>query len=524
MSPRDSIEMVKEQLRIQAMELQKRDAEKEKGDAKVKHILKLSQEKIKDLTDTVAKKDEEIKFVSSEATKSRSDANNESNSETDEKLSKEIEKSQKAIKLLKEKLDNSKKENTELAEKLENSSKAETASPQETNEGKKDPKLVKALKRLKLKNQALEEQLEEKGGETNRDDKEKEMMEQEIKRLREQPDAQKELKKKVKKLKKENEKAVEKYKKEIKEKTEQIASYEKVLYGKDDEEGEGTKLPSEIIKEMKESLAGLQEDKAELEKQLNSFKEDFKKKLEAEIKKLQEEFEDELANANKPGKGGGGDCPPCEEGAPEWMATFADMVTLLMVFFVLMYAIASKNISTVKTIIEGESTKSLGVLELMNAVEVKESISSLTGMQSDDILSQMEEVAEDSSLEVETNAAKIIVRVPGATLFPAGKANLNLSARPVLDEVIRVVNKYPKYKIHIQGHTDDEPISTAMFPTNWELSAARATAVLRYFIDRGAEPERMTATGYADTFPLARNDIAEGRARNRRVEFVLEKK
>ena len=95
--------------------------------------------------------------------------------------------------------------------------------------------------------------LEEKGGNTKLEDKEKEMMEQEIKRLRDQPDAQKELKKKVKKLKKENEKAVEKYKKEIKEKTEQIASYEKVLYGKGDEEGEGTKLPSEMIKELKES-------------------------------------------------------------------------------------------------------------------------------------------------------------------------------------------------------------------------------------------------------------------------------
>ncbi|MEC9423711.1 MAG: OmpA family protein [Nitrospinota bacterium] len=525
MSPRDSIEMVKEQLRIQAVELQKRDAEKEKGDAKVKHILKLSQEKIKDLTETVAKKDQEIKYASSETSKSGSGTKDEKSSETDEKLSKEIEKSQKAIKLLKEKLDESKKENTDLSKKLENSSKAETASSQESSTEKKDPKLVKALKRLKLKNQALEEQLEEKGGNTKLEDKEKEMMEQEIKRLRDQPDAQKELKKKVKKLKKENEKAVEKYKKEIKEKTEQIASYEKVLYGKGDEEGEGTKLPSEMIKELKESLAGLQEEKTELEKQLNSFKEDFKKKLEVEIKKLQEEFEDEIANANKQGKGGGGaECEPCDEGAPEWMATFADMVTLLMVFFVLMYAIASKNISTVKSVLAGEETASVGVLELMDAVEVKESISSLTGMQSDDILSKMEEVAEDSSLEVETDAAKIIVRVPGATLFPPGKANLNLSARPVLDEVIRVVNKYPKYKIHIQGHTDDEPISTAMFPTNWELSAGRATAVLRYFVDRGAEPERMTATGYADTFPLARNDIAEGRARNRRVEFVLEKK
>jgi chemotaxis protein MotB len=62
-----------------------------------------------------------------------------------------------------------------------------------------------------------------------------------------------------------------------------------------------------------------------------------------------------------------------------------------------------------------------------------------------------------------------------------------------------------------------------MFPTNWELSAARATAVLRYFIDKGADPERMTATGYADIFPLVSNETPYGRAKNRRVEFVLEK-
>ncbi|HBP10772.1 MAG TPA: flagellar motor protein, partial [Nitrospina sp.] len=82
---------------------------------------------------------------------------------------------------------------------------------------------------------------------------------------------------------------------------------------------------------------------------------------------------------------------------------------------------------------------------------------------------------------------------------------------------------YPDYKIHIQGHTDDDPISTERFPTNWELSAARATAVLRYFFDKGVEPEKMTATGYADTFPLASNDTDQGRTINRRVEFVLEK-
>ena len=126
-------------------------------------------------------------------------------------------------------------------------------------------------------------------------------------------------------------------------------------------------------------------------------------------------------------------------------------------------------------------------------------------------------------MDVNVSESKVVVRVPGASLFKPGGADLQSSSRSVLDEVIRVVNKHPDYKIHIQGHTDDEPISTEKFPTNWELSAARATAVLRYFYDKGGEPERMTATGYADTFPLARNDTEFGRAKNRRVEFVLEK-
>ncbi|MFQ5717156.1 MAG: flagellar motor protein MotB [Nitrospinales bacterium] len=77
--------------------------------------------------------------------------------------------------------------------------------------------------------------------------------------------------------------------------------------------------------------------------------------------------------------------------------------------------------------------------------------------------------------------------------------------------------------MNIQGHTDDVPVATERFPTNWELSAARATAVLRFFIDKGIEPKRLTATGYADIFPLFSNDTEQGRAQNRRVEFVLEK-
>ena len=92
-----------------------------------------------------------------------------------------------------------------------------------------------------------------------------------------------------------------------------------------------------------------------------------------------------------------------------------------------------------------------------------------------------------------------------------------------MNEVIRILRKYPNYQINIRGHTDDTPISTERYPTNWELSSARATAVLRHFIDRGIDTERITATGFADTYPLASNTTEAGRAINRRVEIVLEK-
>ena len=118
---------------------------------------------------------------------------------------------------------------------------------------------------------------------------------------------------------------------------------------------------------------------------------------------------------------------------------------------------------------------------------------------------------------------KVVLTVPSVSLFKPGRADLQQEGRPALDRVIETVKKQKGFKTHIQGHTDDVPIFTDRFPTNWELSAARATAVLRYFIDKGIEPEKLTATGYADTFPLASNDSEIGRSSNRRVEFVLEK-
>jgi len=83
---------------------------------------------------------------------------------------------------------------------------------------------------------------------------------------------------------------------------------------------------------------------------------------------------------------------------------------------------------------------------------------------------------------------------------------------------------YSEYSVNIKGHTDDRPILTKEFPSNWELSSIRATTVLKYLIQGGIDPGRLTATGYSDLLPLVANDTPENRAINRRVEFVLEKK
>jgi chemotaxis protein MotB len=141
------------------------------------------------------------------------------------------------------------------------------------------------------------------------------------------------------------------------------------------------------------------------------------------------------------------------------------------------------------------------------------------------VMKNLKEMRDASKANTEdTIEKKVVLRVPGLNLFKKGGAKLRSEARPVLNEIVKVINKKGKnYKIFIQGHTDDVPINTPKFESNWELSAVRATSVLRYFYDKGIEPERLTATGYADTFPMVPNNTKEGRAKNRRIEFVLEK-
>ena len=116
----------------------------------------------------------------------------------------------------------------------------------------------------------------------------------------------------------------------------------------------------------------------------------------------------------------------------------------------------------------------------------------------------------------------LVVRVlTDNLLFDSGSATLQPGADQLLTEVAQLLNLDPTHPITVEGHTDNQPIATAQFPSNWELSTARATNVVRFLISRGINRYRLGAVGYADLHPIASNATAAGRAQNRRVEIVL---
>nr|NJM02435.1 flagellar motor protein MotB [Desulfobacula sp.] len=222
-----------------------------------------------------------------------------------------------------------------------------------------------------------------------------------------------------------------------------------------------------------------------------------------------------------------------------WLVTYADLMTLLLVFFVLLYTLTSfernqysQAVDSVKIRIESSEE----LISLMDLVKIPEllgtriTLEDITGLKSRE-KSLFEELTrfaksgtEKEFLSTRILDGRIIVNINGQALFGSGSASLNPSAAPVMDDLVDILHDYPDYTVNIKGHTDDLPISTEIFPSNWELSAIRATTVLRYLISRGLLPDRLTATGYGDIMPLLPNTSEENRAQNRRVEFVLEKK
>ncbi len=214
------------------------------------------------------------------------------------------------------------------------------------------------------------------------------------------------------------------------------------------------------------------------------------------------------------------------ENVDRWMVSYADFVTLLFCFFTAMYAIS--NVDTGKL---GKFVKSMRTA--FNASSVNsQAISVIEGVQplipaDAEVESHMKEalgtfmVQSNGGIEVKRDKRGVVISVMDKFLFEAGYAKLREEARPLVDAIAAAVKNYPNV-IRIEGHTDNIPINTSEFPSNWELSSQRAINVAKYFIKRHTmQPDMISTVGYAEYKPVASNNTPSGRAKNRRVDIVI---
>ncbi len=240
--------------------------------------------------------------------------------------------------------------------------------------------------------------------------------------------------------------------------------------------------------------------------------------------------------------------PPEEQkkqkhGAPAWMVSYADMVTLLLCIFILLFAMSTTQQENYKKLVEslknamGERVvPEAGVREglIMHAVPSEEppentKIDERGGMiekEMGDIVSEVRELVLLNKLGGEVSVTKneegIVITLSDLLLFPEGGTNLSEKGHDILGKVAALLSKLA-YHVKIKGHTDSSPISSTIYPSNWELSSARASMVARLLVDNGVLPQYISAEGYAHYRPVATNDTAKGRALNRRVEIVYER-
>ena len=233
-------------------------------------------------------------------------------------------------------------------------------------------------------------------------------------------------------------------------------------------------------------------------------------------------------------------------GLPEWQGTYGDMVTLLLCFFVLMFASSTVDAQKFQEIVQSfSSTTSIdffsaasrsmmdslgnGIIQMPEVrgdadkqnEEYQESIDEIKKM-ADDFKTYFAKKEYKDKIDVAENEQFINITFKDGVLFDSGKAYLKPESLGILNIVSEELLKYPDNDIKIEGHTDNIPINTLEYPSNWHLSAARAISVAQYFIDnKNILPIRISTEGYGEYRPKADNDTVEGRAANRRVEIKI---
>lgn len=240
-----------------------------------------------------------------------------------------------------------------------------------------------------------------------------------------------------------------------------------------------------------------------------------------------------------------------EQSVDRWLISYADFMTLLFAFFVVMYSISQLNENKYKILSES-LTKAFDTPQTSSQpIQIGEVSQGLANQQtsSEELSNEPEETLEETNFaskeefsklqdglrkslkdlikqgvaEITSDEDWININLRSGLLFPVGSDELNVNATPLLEEVVGHLNSNTQL-IMVHGHTDNIPINTPRFPSNWELSSARAVAVVRNLQRLSVNPPRMSVKGHGEYQPVAPNDTAENRAKNRRVVISISRK
>ncbi|MDS4016188.1 MAG: flagellar motor protein MotD [Candidatus Accumulibacter sp.] len=225
-----------------------------------------------------------------------------------------------------------------------------------------------------------------------------------------------------------------------------------------------------------------------------------------------------------------------------WLVSYADFITLLFAFFVVMYALSSVNegkyrilsdsmvsafrnlpvqaTGQVPTMVPSPVPKS-GVLAAKPQEVARQKQREKMRNIAKEIMEVMAPLVEQGKVRVLETSRGVSIEINDSILFSPGQALIQAQLAKAMQSIAEVLVS-AEFPITIEGHTDNVPIKNTQFPSNWELSAVRATTVLRLFADAGIAAERLTAIGYADTRPVEPNLLPDGRARNRRVTILID--
>ena len=222
--------------------------------------------------------------------------------------------------------------------------------------------------------------------------------------------------------------------------------------------------------------------------------------------------------------------PEKKEISQGWLTTYSDMMTLVLTFFVLLYSYSLVDIEKFKKVSQSMNTAfggGAGIFELNKPSGDAPIVGDKTPKGQDDkgmyetVVDFVNQNELSEYVKIREDKRGVIMEFNNSILFDTGKTDLKPDSVPIMDKVAVLLDEFPNNVI-VEGHTDNVPIHYANFPSNWELSASRATTVLRYLVEKkGVKPERLTAVACGEYSPIASNNTPEGRAKNRRVNILI---